>query len=103
MVLFMALCFLSTLSAPSLLAWLGKRRCVLHALPEITLLLLFIHIVNDDASESKGDPILKVVVLFHFISRAKKGAQYEPVIRSPDPVEMEELASVGRGWVRIVV
>jgi len=42
------------------------------------------------------------VVLFHFISRAKKGAQYEPAIRPPDPVEMEELASVGRGWVRIV-
>jgi len=37
-----------------------------------------------------------------FINRAKKGAQYEPGIRAPDPDEMEELAAVGRGWVRIV-
>ncbi len=37
-----------------------------------------------------------------FICRAKKGAQYEPGIRPPDPQEMEELAAAGRGWVRIV-
>ena len=37
-----------------------------------------------------------------FISRAKKGAQYEPGIRPPDPTEMEELAEAGRGRVRIV-
>ncbi len=37
-----------------------------------------------------------------FICRAKKGAQNEQGIRSPDPVEMEELAAVGRGRVRIV-
>jgi N-acetylglucosamine-6-phosphate deacetylase len=37
-----------------------------------------------------------------FISRAKKGAQYEAGIRPPDPNEMEELAHAGRGWVRIV-
>jgi N-acetylglucosamine-6-phosphate deacetylase len=37
-----------------------------------------------------------------FINRAKKGAQYEPGIRPPDPVEMEELAEAGRGWIRIV-
>ena len=37
-----------------------------------------------------------------FISRAKKGAQYEPGIRPPDPSEIEELAEAGRGWVRIV-
>jgi N-acetylglucosamine-6-phosphate deacetylase len=37
-----------------------------------------------------------------FICRAKKGAQYEPGIRPPDPDEIEELAAVGRGWVRIV-
>ena len=37
-----------------------------------------------------------------FISRAKKGAQYEPAIRRPDPVEMRELAAMGRGLVRIV-
>ncbi|HJT55001.1 MAG TPA: N-acetylglucosamine-6-phosphate deacetylase [Ktedonobacteraceae bacterium] len=37
-----------------------------------------------------------------FISRKKKGAQYEAAIRKPDPVEMEELAIAGRGWIRIV-
>ena len=37
-----------------------------------------------------------------FISHAKKGAQYEPAIRRPDPVEMRELAAIGRGLVRIV-
>lgn len=37
-----------------------------------------------------------------FISHAKKGAQYEPAIRRPDPVEMRELAAIGRGQVRIV-
>ncbi len=37
-----------------------------------------------------------------FISHAKKGAQYEPAIRRPDPVEMRELAGIGHGLVRIV-
>jgi N-acetylglucosamine-6-phosphate deacetylase len=37
-----------------------------------------------------------------FISKTKKGAQYAPAIRPPDPIEMEELAAIGRGWVRIV-
>jgi N-acetylglucosamine-6-phosphate deacetylase len=37
-----------------------------------------------------------------FISHAKKGAQYEPAIRRPDPAEMRELAAIGRGLVRIV-
>jgi N-acetylglucosamine-6-phosphate deacetylase len=37
-----------------------------------------------------------------FISREKKGAQYEPGIRRPDPLEMEELAAAGRGSIRIV-
>jgi len=37
-----------------------------------------------------------------FISHAKKGAQYEPAIRRPDPVEMRELAALGGGLVRIV-
>ncbi len=37
-----------------------------------------------------------------FISHAKKGAQYEPGIRPPDPMEMSELATVGHGWIRIV-
>jgi len=37
-----------------------------------------------------------------FISRAEKGAQYEPGIRPPDPDEMEELAAAGQGWVRLV-
>ena len=37
-----------------------------------------------------------------FISRAKKGAQYEPGIRRPDPTEIEELVALGRGWLHIV-
>lgn len=37
-----------------------------------------------------------------FISRAKKGAQYEPGIRKPDPIEMEQLAAIGSGKIRIV-
>lgn len=37
-----------------------------------------------------------------FISRTKKGAQYAPAIRPPDPIEMQELAATGRGWIRIV-
>src|SRR5205085_5828343 len=34
------------------------------------LLLLLKHIVNDDPSERKGDPILEVVVFFHFVGAA---------------------------------
>lgn len=37
-----------------------------------------------------------------FISRTKKGAQYAPAIRPPDPTEMKELAATGHSWVRIV-
>ncbi|HZU69937.1 MAG TPA: N-acetylglucosamine-6-phosphate deacetylase [Ktedonobacteraceae bacterium] len=37
-----------------------------------------------------------------FISRKKKGAQYEAAIRKPDPAEMEELVEAGRGSIRIV-
>ncbi len=37
-----------------------------------------------------------------FISRKKKGAQYEAAIRKPDAVEMEELVEAGRGNIRIV-
>ena len=37
-----------------------------------------------------------------FISRTKKGAQYEPGIRPPDPVELETLAAEGCGWVRLI-
>jgi len=37
-----------------------------------------------------------------FINRAKKGAQYEPGIRPPDPAELEELVAAAHGWVRII-
>ncbi|HYU73478.1 MAG TPA: N-acetylglucosamine-6-phosphate deacetylase [Ktedonobacteraceae bacterium] len=37
-----------------------------------------------------------------FICRAKKGAQYEPGIRTPDAAEMEKLAAISHGWIRIV-
>jgi N-acetylglucosamine-6-phosphate deacetylase len=50
----------------------------------------------------QGAEILGIRLEGPFISHAKKGAQYEPGIRRPDPVEMSELAAIGRGWVRIV-
>ena len=37
-----------------------------------------------------------------FISRAKKGAQYEPGIRPPDGEELARLAEVGHGWIRML-
>ena len=37
-----------------------------------------------------------------FISVAKKGAQYAPAIRPPNPEEMRELARIGGGWIRLV-
>ncbi|MGE5334349.1 MAG: N-acetylglucosamine-6-phosphate deacetylase [Nitrososphaerota archaeon] len=37
-----------------------------------------------------------------FISTVKKGAQYAPAIRPPDPDEMRELARIGRGKIRLV-
>lgn len=37
-----------------------------------------------------------------FISHKKKGAQYEPGIRPPDPVEIEELVQLGKGWIKIL-
>jgi N-acetylglucosamine-6-phosphate deacetylase len=37
-----------------------------------------------------------------YINPAKKGAQYEPGIRPPDVGEIEDLATVGQGWVRVV-
>ncbi len=37
-----------------------------------------------------------------FINRAKKGAQYEPGIRPPDPAELEELVAAAHGWAHII-
>lgn len=58
------------------------------------------------AAESQTDhsaaEILGLRLEGPFISRAYKGAQYEPGIRPPDPAEIEELAVAGRGWIRIV-
>jgi N-acetylglucosamine-6-phosphate deacetylase len=64
-------------------------------------------IANAAQSQENRGPIPSAEILGirlegPFISRAKKGAQYEPAIRPPDPVEMEELANIGRGCVRIV-
>lgn len=37
-----------------------------------------------------------------FISIAKKGAQYAPAIRPPDPAELRELVGISEGAIRIV-
>ncbi len=37
-----------------------------------------------------------------FINREKKGAQYEPGIRPPDPAELEKLVEAAHGWARII-
>jgi N-acetylglucosamine-6-phosphate deacetylase len=53
-------------------------------------------------SEERGAEIVGIRLEGPFISRAKKGAQYEPAIRRPDPGEMRTLAAIGGGLVRIV-
>ncbi len=58
--------------------------------------------VAENQGRTPAAEILGVRLEGPFINRAKKGAQYEPGIRRPDPTEMEELAAVGRGWVRMV-
>jgi N-acetylglucosamine-6-phosphate deacetylase len=37
-----------------------------------------------------------------FISRAKKGAQYEPAIRRPDSVEIAELVQIAGRWIKFL-
>lgn len=58
--------------------------------------------VAESQAHTSAAEILGLRLEGPFINRAKKGAQYEPGIRPPDPAEMEELATVGSGWVRIV-
>ncbi len=58
-------------------------------------------IAGQQEHESEAE-ILGIRLEGPFISHAKKGAQYEPAIRRPDPVELRELAAIGRGLVRIV-
>lgn len=58
--------------------------------------------IAERQDHQQGAEILGIRLEGPFISHAKKGAQYEPGIRRPDPVEMTELAAQGRGWIRIV-
>jgi len=58
--------------------------------------------VAEGEARGQGAEIAGIRLEGPFISHAKKGAQYEPGIRRPDPVEITALADLGRGWVRIV-
>jgi N-acetylglucosamine-6-phosphate deacetylase len=58
--------------------------------------------IAEGSQQERGAEILGIRLEGPFISHAKKGAQFEPGIRRPDPVELSELAALGRGWVRIV-
>jgi N-acetylglucosamine-6-phosphate deacetylase len=58
--------------------------------------------IAERQADARGAEILGIRLEGPFISHAKKGAQYEPGIRRPDAVEMNELAATGRGLVRIV-
>jgi len=62
--------------------------------------VLRIEAARCDAAAETAAEILGIRLEGPFISHRKKGAQYEPAIRPPDPVELDELAELGR--VRIV-
>jgi N-acetylglucosamine-6-phosphate deacetylase len=70
--------------------------------PEIVQQVRRVADVAENQARTSAAEILGLRLEGPFLSRAKKGAQYEPGIRPPDAAEMEELAAVGRGWVRIV-
>jgi len=59
-------------------------------------------VAGRQADEQQATEIAGIRLEGPYISCAKKGAQYEPAIRQPDPDEMRELVAVGRGIVRIV-
>ncbi len=58
--------------------------------------------IAERQEDERGAEILGIRLEGPFISHAKKGAQYEPGIRRPDAIEMNELAATGQGRVRIV-
>jgi N-acetylglucosamine-6-phosphate deacetylase len=61
--------------------------------------------IADVAEEMRDAPVAEILGMRlegPFISRAKKGAQYEPGIRPPDGAELERLAVAGRGWIRML-
>jgi N-acetylglucosamine-6-phosphate deacetylase len=70
--------------------------------PEMAQQVQMVADVAENQGHSPSAEILGMRLEGPFISKEKKGAQYAPAIRPPDPIEMEELAKKGRGWVRIV-
>ena len=61
--------------------------------------------IADVADEMRDVPVAEILGMRlegPFISRAKKGAQYEQGIRPPDSAELERLAVAGRGCIRLL-
>ena len=70
--------------------------------PETAAQIQRVVAVAESEERGQGAEIVGIRLEGPFISHAKKGAQYEPGIRRPDPVEITTLAALGRGWVRII-
>jgi N-acetylglucosamine-6-phosphate deacetylase len=60
----------------------------------------------EDADEEPGDESMARLVGIHlegpFLSRVRRGAHQETALRPPDPVEVDDLLTVGRGHVRTI-
>lgn len=66
-------------------------------------ILRCVEVATSQARDDKpAAEILGIRLEGPFISPVKKGAQFAPAIRRPDPAEMRELAALGAGWICMV-